>query len=425
MHSANLLAVLLASTSAQAASSLSNFDRPNLSRRQATTPTPPQAGAANANGYIAPPAAPLLAPPAILASMAAGVAGAAASAVTAAVPGAPPGFPPGPPPGVPAIIPGVPEPAPSPGAAPPGVSPDPNAADPNAEENKRKPRPGKPPGGPPGGPPQGKCPAVWTEVSKELSKQFMESGQCNDLARGAIRAAFHDCGAWEMGLGKTAGCDGSLILAKEEITRQENSGLVDIIPKLAAIGKKFDVGMADFIQFAGASAVKICPLGPTVQTWVGRKDSSTPNPENLLPNPRSDGDTLVQLFQNKGINPAELVALIGAHTSAKQMAFDPSKAGAPLDSSPGVWDVKFYGETIKKQAPFTLPSDIELSKQKDSAPVFKSFVNNQMGWGAAFAPAMTKLGLLGVEKEGLIDCTYALPTGAQGYRRAAVKRRWW
>jgi hypothetical protein len=84
---------------------------------------------------------------------------------------------------------------------------------------------------------------------------------------------------------------------------------------------------------------------------------------------------------------------------------------------------KFYDETIKKQAPFTIPSDTELSKQKESGPAFKKFVNNQMGWGAAFAPAMTKLSLLGVDKSNLIDCTSALPGGS--YKRAAVKRSWW
>jgi hypothetical protein len=98
----------------------------------------------------------------------------------------------------------------------------------------------------------------------------MSGGQCNDLARGAIRAAFHDCGAWEMSLGNTAGCDGSLILAKEEMERVENSGLKDIIPKLGALGKKYDVSMADFIQFAGG---KFIPYGSLAQTMTDNPSS--------------------------------------------------------------------------------------------------------------------------------------------------------
>jgi hypothetical protein len=91
-------------------------------------------------------------------------------------------------------------------------------------------------------------------VSKELTKQFLSGGQCNDLARGAIRAAFHDCGAWQQSLGYTAGCDGSLFLAKEELSRVENGGLVDIVPKLGAIAQQYKVGMADFFQFAGGKS---------------------------------------------------------------------------------------------------------------------------------------------------------------------------
>jgi len=38
------------------------------------------------------------------------------------------------------------------------------------------------------------CPAVWKDVSKELTAKFLTNGQCNPDARAAIRAVFHDCG---------------------------------------------------------------------------------------------------------------------------------------------------------------------------------------------------------------------------------------
>jgi hypothetical protein len=101
----------------------------------------------------------------------------------------------------------------------------------------------------------GKCPAVWTTVSQALTKQFLTNGQCNDLARGAIRAAFHDCASWQQSLGNTAGCDGSLFLAKEEISRIENGGLVNIVPQLGALAQQYKVGMADFFQFAGGMSL--------------------------------------------------------------------------------------------------------------------------------------------------------------------------
>jgi hypothetical protein len=128
-------------------------------------------------------------------------------------------------------------------------------------------------------------------------------------------------------------------------------------------------------------------MGPTVQVFVGRKDSAQANPEGLIPNPRSPGEDLVHLFQEKGISPTELTALIGAHTASKQFVFDPSKAGTPLDSTVGVWDVKFYQQVLQKDAPFILPSDIALSKTAQTGAAFKAFSESQGKWSAAFSPA--------------------------------------
>jgi len=185
------------------------------------------------------------------------------------------------------------------------------------------------------------------------------------------------------------------------------------------------VGMADFFQFAGAHAIKTCPMCPTVQTFVGRKDSRQANPEGLIPNPRSPGESLVQLFQEKGISPTELTALIGAHTASKQFVFDPAKAGTPLDSTVGVWDVKFYQQVLKKDAPFILPSDMQLSQTKQTGAAFKAFAGSQGEWSAAFSPAMTHLSLLGVERSQLIDCTSALPGGTFKRHAIPAKRSWW
>jgi hypothetical protein len=41
----------------------------------------------------------------------------------------------------------------------------------------------------------GGCPAIWTTISSDLTASFLGSdGQCTDLARAAIRYAFHDAG---------------------------------------------------------------------------------------------------------------------------------------------------------------------------------------------------------------------------------------
>ncbi|TLD26139.1 heme peroxidase [Venturia nashicola] len=377
-------------------------------------PSPPAAVPAPANAV---PAAPVPTPDAPIpapAVPAPAVDSAVPSVVTAPLPAAP--------------VPAPDSPAPSPDAATaPGggiIGADP-AVGPDAD-GKRKPKPYPPVGEQPpivGG--NGQCPPIWNKISRDLTPMFLEDGQCNDLARGAIRAAFHDCGAYKLSLGTDGGCDGSLFLAPEELDRQENVGLKKVVPVLGKLAQKYGVGMADFFQFAAAHAVKSCPLGPTVQVFVGRKDTRQANPEGLIPNPRSPGNALVQLFEEKGISPPELAALIGAHTASKQRVFDPTKAGTPLDSTVGVWDVKFYAQVLQRTAPFILPSDAALAKNAETGRAFKAFAASQGGWSAAFSPAMTKLGLLGVERAGLVDCTAALPQGAFKRNAMPAKRSWW
>jgi len=40
----------------------------------------------------------------------------------------------------------------------------------------------------------GNCPAIWSTIASDLSQSFIGSNGCTDLARGAIRFAFHDAG---------------------------------------------------------------------------------------------------------------------------------------------------------------------------------------------------------------------------------------
>lgn len=100
---------------------------------------------------------------------------------------------------------------------------------------------------------------VWAHVSLQLTNLFRgQSGRCNRYARAAIRLGFHDAGTWKEGL-EYGGADGSIILAKEEISRPDNRGLQDIVRVLGDMHrqtfKQHGVGMADFIQFAAKHAV--------------------------------------------------------------------------------------------------------------------------------------------------------------------------
>jgi hypothetical protein len=131
------------------------------------------------------------------------------------------------------------------------------------------------------------CPAVWSQISTQLTAQFLADGQCTDAARAAIRSSFHDC--------FNGACDGSLILA-DECSNTENRGLERLCGNLKTVQANTQVGMADLIQFAAAHAVKTCPGGPTIPVKVGRKDSSTANALGVLPSGFAKGGDLVQLF---------------------------------------------------------------------------------------------------------------------------------
>ncbi|TLD37197.1 heme peroxidase [Venturia nashicola] len=91
-------------------------------------------------------------------------------------------------------------------------------------------------------------------------------------------------------------------------------------------------------------------------------------------------------------------------------------AGQPLDSTPGVWDVAFYTETLAPTSPegvFRLQSEDAFAKFNQSTrgfTVFSDPATGQATWNALYAKAYTRLSLLGVNKiNQLTDCTKVMP----------------
>lgn len=257
------------------------------------------------------------------------------------------------------------------------------------------------------------CPPVWSQISQELTAKFLTGGQCNPDARAAIRAVFHDCGAWNKAAGTTAGCDGSLVLAGE-LDLPENNGLRPIAEYLQSIATKYGVSVADTIVFAGSHAIVTCPGGPRVPTFIGRKDSTKRAPPGLLPDVNASAESLFQLFADKGFDARDLAALLGAHSTSNQFHFDETNGhgGLPQDSTPGIWDVKYYAETTKPPpGVLVLPSDAKLAAHKTVGKEFKGFVGNQGKWTGKFSDAMAKMELFGSNGSGgMVDCTNVLPS---------------
>jgi len=281
-----------------------------------------------------------------------------------------------------------------------------------------------------------KCPSVWTQVKAELNTLFMTGDQCNDLARAAIRAVFHDCGSWDTTQGLTGGCDGSLVVGvtpNVELDRTENRGLQTIAAKIKDLSTKYGTSVADMVVFAGSvllsttlvhsttftdnlspdSAICLCPGGPRVKTFIGRKDSTVSAPPGGIPSPFDSAPNLLNLFAKKGFSAEDLAALLGAHSTSTQKFVDPSQANKSQDSTyvprisawialhadehgnrPGQWDVNYYKETYsfattgkKDDKVFVLPSDSKLATFDDVGKKFQGFIGNQGKWTSSFANA--------------------------------------
>jgi hypothetical protein len=197
------------------------------------------------------------------------------------------------------------------------------------------------------------CPEVWSTVLPELQTAF---DGCGRDAHGAIRAPFHDC--------INNGCDGSLILT-DECSRAENAGLSNICGKLLSWTQKYNTSAADMIEFAAAVAISSCPLGPRVRALVGRKDSSEAAPLHSMPGSRDSISSILEKFKAKGFNGDDVVALMGTHSVAVQVNDDPAQAGKSLDSTPSIYDLKFYQETLDGTAPYSLQSDKGLANNTE------------------------------------------------------------
>lgn len=229
---------------------------------------------------------------------------------------------------------------------------------------------------------------VWKYVADDMVKAFRgKSGRCSKWARAAVRLGFHDAGGWSKGTASLGGgADGSIILNSTELTLSENKGLQDIATKVQGWYDKWHtekgftaITMADMIQWSATVATVVCPLGPRIRSFVGRHDSFIQNPR-LLPDPNQPADFLIELFQNKTINPHGLTALVGSHTTSQQFFVNTTRAGDPQDSTPGVWDVLFYAQTQGSvQSPkrvFMFNSDVALSKHAKTQTEWQEFAGS-------------------------------------------------
>ncbi|KAH8172412.1 peroxidase domain-containing protein [Sarocladium implicatum] len=267
-----------------------------------------------------------------------------------------------------------------------------------------------------------KC-CIWKHISNEMRTEMVGSaGRCTNTARQAVRLGFHDAGAWSKST-KGGGATGHIILGNECENRKENHGLEEVCAQMRIWYNKYKsygISMADLIQWGANVATVLCPLGPRVRSFVGRKDSST-SPTGLMPAVTDSVDKLLSLFADKTFTAGQLVALVGAHTSSQQRFVDETRFGDPQDSTPGVWDVLFYSEVTDPNSPervFKFDSDVRLSKDSRTKGAWGAFSGStgQAPWNAAYSRAYIRMSLLGVTNiNQLTECTKALPPFLVGF----------
>lgn len=150
-------------------------------------------------------------------------------------------------------------------------------------------------------PRDGTCPAIWTQISSQLTSEFRGTdGQCTDLARAAIRFAFHDSGVsrsrcpiggyllmlvFRRLLFHTTKLCPSIwwrgwfsALEFYRDLRSENVPLQAYHDWLSGFYNKYlnQTSAADLIQFAASHAIVTCPGGPQVKTvGLNRRSRST------------------------------------------------------------------------------------------------------------------------------------------------------
>ncbi|KAI1073785.1 peroxidase [Whalleya microplaca] len=256
---------------------------------------------------------------------------------------------------------------------------------------------------------------VWSYIIHDMDSKFADTNGCTDLAAGAIRQGFHDAATWDK-YSAYGGADGSLLLS-DELTRSENRGLEDIAAQTKTWFdeyRQYGISMADLIQTGAIVATVSCPGGPRIKAFIGRKDDSRAGPTGKLPLPSQDAQFLINLFAAKTFTASDLIALLGAHTVSKQKFVDPARAGASQDTTPAIWDTRFYSETIvgDNKTIFIFHSDKSLSNYPLTKTQFSLFAgaSGQALWSPFYAQAYFRMSLLGVNNlNHLTDITKLIP----------------
>ncbi|KAK7283818.1 hypothetical protein RIF29_13564 [Crotalaria pallida] len=278
------------------------------------------------------------------------------------------------------------------------------------------------------------CPQAESIVRDVMKKNLIREPRS---VASVLRFQFHDC--------FVNGCDGSVLLddtptmlgeklALSNINSLRSFEVVDEVKEALEKACPGVVSCADIIMMASRDAVALTG-GPNWEVRLGRLDSLTASQDNsssIMPSPRSNATTLINLFKKYDLSVKDLVALSGSHSIGKARCFsimfrlyNQSGTGKPdpaidpeyrkelyklcpidvdqnvtvnLDATPVVFDNQYFKDLVAGRG--FLNSDETLYTFPTTRTFVELYSKNQKEFFDAFVEGMLKLGDLQSDKPG-------------------------
>ncbi|KIP04649.1 fungal class II heme-containing peroxidase [Phlebiopsis gigantea 11061_1 CR5-6] len=284
-------------------------------------------------------------------------------------------------------------------------------------------------------------------LAEDLQKTVF-GNDCGEDAHEMIRLIFHDAVAISRSKGPKAGggADGSMLLFPTvEPSFSANNGIDDSVNNLIPFMARHPVSAGDLVQFAGAVALSNCPGAPQLEFLAGRPNHTIAAIDGLIPEPQDDVTKILERFDDAGgFTPFEVVSLLASHTVARADKVDETIDAAPFDSTPFTFDTQVFLEVLLKGKGFPgtgnntgevtsplpkgsgndtgemrLQSDFALARDSRTACFWQGFVNEQEFMAASFKSAVSKLAVLGHNRNDLIDCSDVVPEPKPAVKKPA------
>ncbi|KAJ7909609.1 putative versatile peroxidase [Mycena leptocephala] len=231
-------------------------------------------------------------------------------------------------------------------------------------------------------------------------KTNLFANECGEDVHESLRLTFHDAIGFSPKLGG-GGADGSIFYFDPiETPFPANNGIDDIVDTQTPFINKYNatITAGDFIQFAGAVGVSLCPGAPRLEFLLGRPKATAPSPPGLIPEPQDSISTILARFAER----------------------------TPFDSTPGIFDSQLFIETQLRGTAFPgtagnvgenespLAGEIRLTsdaavRHPRTACAWQDLAVGQANLQAKFRAAMSKMAVIGHNRANMVDCSDVIP----------------